>query len=255
MPYDRCTAHTKSTGSTTHEVPARHQHGADHPRHRHVSPSRKHTLEMVQMADQGGFHIAWAAEHHAIEMTIAPTFSRSAPGGPRTPTASASASRWRSRPIGIRSNSPAPPRSSISIRTAAPDSELAPVPTSANSTGCIPGLKQSDGWRYMQEALPVIKALWAGDVEHKGEFWAVSTLDLRAPKPVQLPSSPRSGSRPARPSPTTSPSQQGCNILSWPLTRPMSEAELYKSRLDEAMQEASGCQAADLRDDAAHLRL
>ena len=26
-----------------------------------------------------------------------------------------------------------------------------------------------------------------------------------------------------------------CNIMSWPLTRPMSEAELYKSRLDEAM--------------------
>ncbi|MEZ5925869.1 MAG: LLM class flavin-dependent oxidoreductase [Hyphomicrobiaceae bacterium] len=32
----------------------------------------------------------------------------------------------------------------------------------------------------------------------------------------------------------------GCNILSWPLTRPMSEAELYKSRLDEAMQKHPG---------------
>ena len=32
----------------------------------------RHTLEMVQMADQGGFTIAWAAEHHALEMTIAP---------------------------------------------------------------------------------------------------------------------------------------------------------------------------------------
>ncbi|MGI9351010.1 MAG: LLM class flavin-dependent oxidoreductase, partial [Rhizobiaceae bacterium] len=33
---------------------------------------RDHTLEMVQMADRAGFDIAWAAEHHAIEMTIAP---------------------------------------------------------------------------------------------------------------------------------------------------------------------------------------
>ena len=33
---------------------------------------RDHTLEMVQMADRAGFHIAWAAEHHALEMTIAP---------------------------------------------------------------------------------------------------------------------------------------------------------------------------------------
>ena len=33
---------------------------------------RDHTLEMVQMADEAGFKIAWAAEHHAMEMTIAP---------------------------------------------------------------------------------------------------------------------------------------------------------------------------------------
>ena len=32
----------------------------------------RHTLEMVQMAEAGGFEIVWAAEHHALEMTIAP---------------------------------------------------------------------------------------------------------------------------------------------------------------------------------------
>ena len=32
----------------------------------------RHTLEMVQMAEEGGFEIVWAAEHHALEMTIAP---------------------------------------------------------------------------------------------------------------------------------------------------------------------------------------
>jgi len=32
----------------------------------------KHTLDMVQMAEGGGFNIVWAAEHHALEMTIAP---------------------------------------------------------------------------------------------------------------------------------------------------------------------------------------
>ncbi|HCP18776.1 MAG TPA: LLM class flavin-dependent oxidoreductase, partial [Alphaproteobacteria bacterium] len=30
---------------------------------------RDHTLRMVQMADEAGFEIAWAAEHHALEMT------------------------------------------------------------------------------------------------------------------------------------------------------------------------------------------
>lgn len=33
---------------------------------------RDHTLEMVKLADEAGFEIAWAAEHHALEMTIAP---------------------------------------------------------------------------------------------------------------------------------------------------------------------------------------
>ena len=31
-----------------------------------------HTIEMVKMADKGGFKIVWSAEHHALEMTIAP---------------------------------------------------------------------------------------------------------------------------------------------------------------------------------------
>ena len=32
----------------------------------------RHTLEMVQIADEGGLDIVWSAEHHALEMTIAP---------------------------------------------------------------------------------------------------------------------------------------------------------------------------------------
>ena len=32
----------------------------------------KHTLDMVQMAEAGGFTTVWSAEHHALEMTIAP---------------------------------------------------------------------------------------------------------------------------------------------------------------------------------------
>ncbi len=33
---------------------------------------RDHTLDMVKMADRAGFEVVWAAEHHALEMTIAP---------------------------------------------------------------------------------------------------------------------------------------------------------------------------------------
>ena len=37
-----------------------------------MSEVARHTLEMVQMAEEGGFEIVWSAEHHALEMTIAP---------------------------------------------------------------------------------------------------------------------------------------------------------------------------------------
>ena len=32
----------------------------------------RHTIDMVQRAERGGFSTVWAAEHHALEMTIAP---------------------------------------------------------------------------------------------------------------------------------------------------------------------------------------
>ena len=34
--------------------------------------------------------------------------------------------------------------------------------------------------------------------------------------------------------------KNGCNILSWPLTRPMSEVELYRQRLETALQDNPG---------------
>ena len=38
----------------------------------------RHTLEMVQMADAGGFAIVWAAEHHSLELIIGHLCLRSA---------------------------------------------------------------------------------------------------------------------------------------------------------------------------------
>ena len=42
-----------------------------------MSEAARHTLELVQMADRGGFNIVWAAEHHALEMTSPRTPFRS----------------------------------------------------------------------------------------------------------------------------------------------------------------------------------
>jgi alkanesulfonate monooxygenase SsuD/methylene tetrahydromethanopterin reductase-like flavin-dependent oxidoreductase (luciferase family) len=85
----------------------------------------------------------------------------------------------------------------------------------------------------MNEMIPVLKALWAGDYEHNGEFWSFPTA-TSVPKPVQKPHPPIWI---AARSPITFDYavKQGCNVMSWPLTRPFAEAELYKSLLDESL--------------------
>ena len=112
-----------------------------------------HTLEMVQMADRGGFHIVWAAEHHAIEMTIAPDpFQLLAWWGANTSdirlgTAVVNAAYWH--PIKLAGEAAMADlisggRLEFGIGSGAYQREFDRM---------HPGLKQSDSWRYMHEML------------------------------------------------------------------------------------------------------
>ena len=198
---------------------------------------QRHTLEMVQMADQGGFNIVWAAEHHALEMTIAPnpfqilTWWANHTDNIRLGTAVATAAYWH--PIRLAGEAAftdliSGGRLEFGIGSGAYQREFDRM---------RPGLKQSDAWKYMQEMLPVVKALWAGDYEHDGEYWSFPT-STSVPKPVQQPHPPIWV---AARSPITFDYaiKNDCNIMSWPLTRPFEEAELYKQQFDEAFK-ASG---------------
>ena len=199
----------------------------------------RHTLEMVQMADAGGFNIAWAAEHHALEMTIAPnpfqilTWWAAHTDRIRLGTAVVVAPYWH--PIDVAGEAAlldlySGGRLEFGIGSGAYQREFDRM---------RPGLKQSDGWRYMQEMLPVVQALWRGDTEHAGEFWSFPTA-TSVPKPLQQPHPPIWVAARA-PITYDFAVKHGLNIMSWPLTRPMSEAELYKSRLDQAMADNPGC--------------
>jgi alkanesulfonate monooxygenase SsuD/methylene tetrahydromethanopterin reductase-like flavin-dependent oxidoreductase (luciferase family) len=181
-----------------------------------MSDVARHTLEMVQMADQAGFSVAWAAEHHALEMTIAPnpfqilTWWANHTDNIRLGTAVAVAAYWH--PINLAGEAAfldliSGGRLEFGIGSGAYQREFDRM---------HPGLKQSDAYQYMNEMLPVLKALWAGDYEHNGEFWSFPTA-TSVPKPVQK------------------PVKNNCNVMSWPLTRPFAEAELYKSQLDESI--------------------
>ncbi len=198
----------------------------------------RHTLEMVQMADEGGFHIVWAAEHHALEMTIAPnpfqilTWWAAHTDRIRLGTGVAVAAYWH--PINLAGEAAlvdlySNGRLEFGIGSGAYQREFDRMHA---------GLKQSDAWRYMQEMLPVVKALWQGDYAHEGEFWRFPK-STSVPKPVQQPHPPIWVAARA-PITYDYAVKQQCNIMSWPLTRPISELETYLGRLQTALEENPG---------------
>ena len=198
----------------------------------------RHTLEMVQMAEQGNFNIVWAAEHHALEMTVAPnpfqilTWWAAHTDKIGLGTAVAVAAYWH--PISLAGQAAftdlvSGGRLHFGLGSGAYQREFDRM---------RPGLKQSDAWRYMHEMMPAVKALWAGDYQHDGEFWSFPTT-TSVPKPVQKPHPPIWV---AARSPLTYDyaAKHGYHVMSWPITRPFSEAELYKSRLDQALADHPG---------------
>lgn len=197
----------------------------------------RHTLEMVQMADAGGFRIAWAAEHHALEMTIMPNpFSvlswwSSHTNTIRLGTAVIAAPYWH--PIKAAGEAAfvdliSGGRLEFGIGSGAYQREFDRM---------RPGLKQTDAWRYMQEMLPVIRELWKGDYEHKGEFWSFPKA-TSVPKPLQKEVPVWVAAR--APITYDYAVKHGCNIQSWPLTRDMGEAQAYMDRLNEAVANNPG---------------
>ena len=198
---------------------------------------RDHTVEMVKMADKAGFEIAWAAEHHALEMTIAPnpfqilTWWAEHTDNIRLGVGVANAAYWH--PINLAGEAAfldliSDGRLEFGIGSGAYQREFDRM---------NPGLDQRDSWRYMQEMLPVVQKLWAGDYAHDGEFWQFPTA-TSCPKPLQ-------GEVPvwvAARAPITFDYavENNCNIMSWPLTMPMSEAESYRGRLDDALAKNGG---------------
>jgi len=198
---------------------------------------RNHTLEMVQMADKAGFEIAWAAEHHALEMTIAPnpfqimTWWADHTEKIRLGCGVANASYWH--PVNIAGEAAmldliSGGRLEMGLGSGAYQREFDRMK---------PGLDQKDSYKYLQEMLPLVRELWKGDVEHNGEYWQFPTA-TSCPKPLQDEVPMWVAAR----SPITFDYAvaNNCNIMCWPLTMPMSEAEKYKSQLDEAIEKAGG---------------
>lgn len=198
---------------------------------------RDHTLDMVKMADRAGFETAWAAEHHALEMTIAPnpfqilTWWGDHTDRIRLGVGVANASYWH--PINLAGEA-----AMLDLLSGGRlDMGLGSGAYQREFDRMRPGLDQKDGHKYMQEMLPLVRKLWQGDVEHQGTYWQFPKA-TSCPKPVQDKVPMWVAAR----SPATFDYAvaHDCNVMSWPLTMGMDEARKYADLLDAAKQKAPG---------------
>ena len=204
--------------------------------HDNMTDVATHALEMVQMADEAGFEIAWAAEHHAIEMTIAPgPFQLLAWWGAHTRrirlgTAVAVAAYWH--PIRLAGEA-----ALLDVLTGGRvELGLGRGAYQREYDRMSPGLDPAEASSALRELLPAVKALWAGDYAHDGVRWSFPE-STSCPKPVQDPHPPIWIA--ARDPDTFDWAvANGCNIMCWPLTRPFAELEEYVGRMSSALGKA-----------------
>lgn len=179
-------------------------------------------IELVQIAERGGFDVAWFGEHHTIEFTISPNplqlIAHLAPQTStiRLGTAIVTAPYWN--PIRL-----------------AGEAAMADVMTNGRlELGIARGayqyefdrmmdIPQSEGAKYMNELVPAIQGLWAGDYAHDGECYRFPNA-TSVPKPMQQPYPGLWIAARGLPS-FEFAIENGCNVMGTPLSKPDAEVE------------------------------
>ncbi len=141
-------------------------------------------LDLVKIADQGGFDIIWTAEHHTIELTISPNpFQLLAHWANHTKnarlgTAVVAAPYWH--PIRLAGEAAmcdvlTGGRLELGLGRGAYQYEFDRM---------AGGMPQGEGGRYLREIIPTVQRLWEGDYAHEGEIWQFPSVAC-VPKPLQ----------------------------------------------------------------------
>jgi flavin-dependent trigonelline monooxygenase, oxygenase component len=191
----------------------------------------RNALEMVQIAEQGGFEIAWAAEHHGVEMTVAPNpfqillYWAGQTERIRLGTAVVVAPYWH--PLRLAGEAAlcdvlSDGRLELGIARGAFQYEFDRMAA---------GIRGESGVGYMKELLPAIRALWQGDYAHDGEHWSFPTA-TSVPKPQQQPHPPIWVA--ARDAGSMDWAfKVGAGLLTTPLQKPNSEIQVLADRFNE----------------------
>lgn len=194
-----------------------------------------HTTEMVQMAEEAGFEIAWAAEHHGIEMTIAPgPFQLLGWWGAHTKTirlgtAVVVPAYWH--PMRLAGES-----ALLDVLTGGRlELGLGRGAYQREFDRMAPGITPPTASAALREMLPLLRALWSGDYAHDGDRWSFPTT-TSCPKPLQ----DRVPIWVAARDPDTYDwaVANDCDLMCWPLMRPIDELIAYVGRMDDAVAKA-----------------
>ena len=198
----------------------------------------KRALTLVQIAEQGGFEMALAAEHHTIEFQIAPN-------------PFAILTHWAAHTTRIRLGIAVIQAAYWHPIRLAGEAALADVLSDGRlefgiGRGAFQyefdrlagGIKEQMGVAYMKEVVPAVRALWRGDYEHRGEFYSFPRA-TSVPKPLQKPEPPIWVA--ARdPGTFDWAIKSGFNIMSTPLSRPPSEIRVLADKFRRALADNPG---------------
>ena len=195
------------------------------------------TLKLVQIAEQGGFEIAFAAEHHTIELTVAPNpFLQLTQWALNTSkirlgTATIVAPYWH--PIRLAGEAAlfdllSDGRLELGIARGAYQYEFDRL---------AGGIKQQAGMSYLKEILPAIRKLWAGDYAHDGDIWQFPT-STSVPKPLQKHLPVWVAAR--DPGTFDWAIKNGAHIMSTPLSKPALEIKVLSEKFEAAVADNPG---------------
>ena len=203
-----------------------------------VRQVRRDSLDLLRIAEEGGMVTAWAAEHHGLEFWHAPnpltilTDWAARTTRIRLGVGVAVAPYWH--PLRLAGEAGlvdvfSDGRLELGISRGAFNYEFVRM---AN------GVTPEEGRSHVFEMVPLLKKLWAGDVEHRGKHWSFPAVTA-APKPLQEPHPPLWLA--ARdPASFDFAIKNGMDVMSTPLGKPIGEVANLAGKLAAALQANPG---------------
>ncbi len=189
-------------------------------------------LQLCQMADEGGMHAIWTGEHHGMNFTISPNpllnlvdIARRTKNV-RLGTGTIIAPFWH--PIKLAGEA----AMTDMICDGRLELGVARGAYSFEYERLVPGMDAWQAGQRLRELVPAVKALWAGDYSHEGEFWQFPQT-TSSPAPLQA-GGPPVWVAARDPSSHEFALQQGCNVQVTPLWLGDEEVETLMQRFNDA---------------------